>query len=119
MSSNILEIEFGMLPFSKLNSTVLYPLQWLATTKLSENNCVYIFDETGAGKTISAGNCILDTIIKKKLDKVNMLIICPRNLTLNWYNKLMLLYGIEFKIWTNTKNSNRFIDKLNKSIDAL
>ena len=103
------------LMFSEKNSIDLFPLQWLATIKLrdAENKCAYMFDETGAGKTISAGNCILDCINKNKHKDVNILIVCPLNLTLNWYNKLILHYGIEFKLWGNSEleRERHYLDK--------
>lgn len=86
------------------NSLVkLFDLQAIAVEKLNINKCLFIFDETGAGKTISAGHCILDTVVRKREEKVNILIICPNTLTSNWYNKVVQKYGVEFKIWGGRK----------------
>lgn len=77
----------------------LFELQAIAVEKLNRNKYIMVFDETGAGKTITAGNCILDTVIKKKNNHPNILILCPQTLTANWHNKILEKYGIEFKIW--------------------
>ncbi len=94
------------------NSLVkLFDLQAIAVEKLNANKCVFVFDETGAGKTITAGNCILDTLILKKKINPNILIVCPQTLTSNWYNKIIEKFGIEFKIWGGKKDDMKRFDK--------
>lgn len=70
----------------------LYPIQFANTKRLEKNDVVYIFDETGAGKTISAGLMALH-YMSNHPGKSVLVITIPvltrsRKFENDWYGKL-------------------------------
>lgn len=106
-----LEKVIPYLMYGKNREVELFELQAIAVEKLNRNKYTMVFDETGAGKTITAGNCILDTVIKKKNKCTNLLILCPQTLTANWHNKILEKYGIEFKIWGGKSTDLKYFNE--------
>ncbi len=92
----------------------LYPLQLANCDRLMNNNdCVYIFDEVGTGKTISSGLMALDYLYNNPNEKV--LIIMPNSLYKTQNNQR---YGQFLKDWFEKLPFNRLGFRLNENIFA-
>ncbi len=73
----------------------------------SINRRLLIADEVGLGKTIEAGNIMLELSARKELN--NVLIVCSKSLTEKWQEEMLNKFYFNFKIYEKRKD---FEDKL-------
>lgn len=81
--------EYSYLSTLDTNKINLYSLQLANMKRIEENNVVYIFDEVGSGKTISAGLCTIQLLFhhKDKNKFNNVLVITAPSVVEQFSNK--------------------------------
>jgi|GEM_PF-5433075 DNA or RNA helicases of superfamily II len=84
-----------------INELNLYTLQLANMERIEQNDAVYIFDEVGAGKTISAGLCVIQLLFEGESvgQFKNILVITAPSVTEQFKNKfndiLKLKVGVQ------------------------
>ena len=73
----------------------------------SPSGGLLIADEVGLGKTIEAG--LIWTELKARFDAKNLLILCPKSLTLKWRDELRNKFSIKAEIM-DAKQLNSFLN---------
>lgn len=69
------EVDRGWVNYINTNKVNLYPIQFANCDRMWWNDCVYIFDEVGSGKTISSGLMALDYLYNNRTNNKQVLII--------------------------------------------
>lgn len=87
----------------KASKTLFRPYQFKPLLKFlnSPTRRILVADEVGLGKTIEAGHIMLELKARKELK--NVLVICPKSLQHKWKAELFEKFGLNFKIYTSTK----------------
>lgn len=71
----------------------------------NKENCIYIADEVGAGKTFETGILISELLYSKRINLTDsILIICPNMLCRKWQDVLHRFYGLGSTIVRNLEN---------------
>jgi len=96
----------------KASRTIFKPYQFIPLVKFlnSTNRRLLIADEVGLGKTIEAGNIMMELEARRELR--NVLIICPKMLHEKWKAELEEKFNFAFKIY----DKKELADELRKGI---
>ncbi|APO43886.1 hypothetical protein BS614_07600 [Paenibacillus xylanexedens] len=102
MTNRIQYIVLQNIQMMERSKKRLLPLQFAIMEKVRHNGFAFVFDEVGCGKTIESGIVIWNSIMN---GGNKILVVCPPNLVFNWYNELLVKFGLDFKIINGNKEA--------------
>ena len=87
----------------KASRTMFKPYQYIPLMKFLKGDIqrLLIADEVGLGKTIEAGHIMLE--LKARGELHNVLVVCPKALSVKWQEEMYDRFGLRFEIYTNKK----------------
>lgn len=87
----------------KASRTMFKPYQYIPLMKFLGGDIqrLLIADEVGLGKTIEAGHIMLE--LKSRGELRNVLVVCPKALSVKWQEEMFERFGLRFEIYVNKK----------------
>jgi superfamily II DNA or RNA helicase len=94
----------------KASKTIFKPYQFIPLLKLlnSEKKRIIIADEVGLGKTISAGNIILELAARGELN--SLLIVCLNSIQKKWMDELINKFNVKVVVFESLREFKKSID---------